>query len=162
MSNIQSVTFSVSTTGDLVNRQFPQALITSTYVTEIPIAVLGCQLASSSLNPVAAGIVGVYAGKAVSNTTTIRVDGSSDVWLSHIYHQNASSVSQTSATGFGDVNLMLLDSQMGMSIYLSTPNDVTALVSATLTIWFAPTNTQIVGYQSGGNPFVAIANPFFK
>ena len=138
MPNIQSVTIAVSTTGDLVNKQFPLALLSTTYITEIPIAVLGMQLSSSSLQPVAANLVAVFAGKAVANTDTIRVDGSSDVWLSHIYHQNASSVSQTSATGFGDVNLMQLDSQMGVALYLSAPNDVTALVSATLTIWYSP------------------------
>jgi hypothetical protein len=137
-TQIQSITITASETGNVVNVQFPLAKLITSYTTDLPIAVLGIQLASTALNPVANSIGGVFAGKQVFNTQNIRVNQSPDVWLSHLYNQSAASISQVSATGFGDLNLMRLESGMGISIYLSTPNDATYLTSAALTIWYTP------------------------
>lgn len=140
MANIQSVTISVNTSGDLIATNFPQTLISTTYTTSIPISVLGIQLASSTLNNVVGSVVGVFAGKAIQNITMTNINGSPDIWLSHIYNQSPSSLSQVSATGFGDVNLMKLESGMGLSLYLTAPNDINILVTGTLTLWFSPLN----------------------
>lgn len=137
-TQIQSVTIQANTTGDLVNVQYPLTQIAASFTSDLTIAVLGLQLTSSVLNPVVGGLGGVFAGKRVVNSSQINVNNSSDIWLSHLYQQSSSGVSQVSSTGFGDLNLMKLESGMGISIYLSTPNDVTFLVAATLTIWYSP------------------------
>lgn len=137
-TQIQSVTITANETGDVVNTQFPLTKIVASFTSELTIAVLGLQLASTVLNPVVAGLGGVFAGKRVVNSDIIRVSNSPDIWLSHIYNQSASGQSQISSTGFGDLNLMRLESGMGISIYFSTPNDVTFLASAALTIWYSP------------------------
>lgn len=137
-TQIQSVTITLNDTGDNINVQFPLAKLMSSFTASLPIAVLGIQLSSSVLNPVVGGIGGIWAGKRVVNVDNIRISDSPDVWLSHIYHQSASGVSQVSATGFGDANLMILESGMGISLYASAPNDATFLTTASLTIWFNP------------------------
>jgi hypothetical protein len=145
-TQIQSITITASDTGDVINTQFPLAKQVATYKTDLPIAVIGIQLASTVLNPIVSGIGGVFAGKAIANSDQTRVSGSPDIWLSHLYNQSSASVSQVSSTGFGDTNLMRLESDMGLSIYLSTPNDVTFLVTATLTIWYVPLNVNMESY----------------
>lgn len=147
MANIQSITITANTTGDLINRTFPQALVSTTYTTSIPIALLGLQLASSTLNDVAGSVVGIHAGKAVQNTDTISLQNSPDVWLTHVYNRAAASLSQMSATGFGDINLTRLESGMGISLYLTAPNNINILVTGALTLWFYPINVNQYSLQ---------------
>jgi len=139
-SNFYTRTVTVSLNGTQINSTFPLA----TQVAEIDLqtnaGLVSITMASSMTLPVA-GTVGFYA--AMVDGRTIIVNAMSRLFLSHISGQNSlpgvpNPSARSNSLQMGQSSYYRVNQGQTIALYASAPNDVTALMSAVVTVYYIP------------------------
>jgi hypothetical protein len=123
-----------TTDGSLFNGTFPAAVKCVTYTFDVNVGVAGVMLTTSVTNPNAL-LVAIQLGKFNLQTNSTATN-SSDIYLTHIFQQNSTAISQNTATSFGEDSTIYFSAGDSMSISISAANDATVLMAGQAQLWF--------------------------
>lgn len=134
-------TFSVSSTGDVINTAFPLAKRMALYRFTANAAIIGISLTSSTTN-ILTSLAGIFVlTDAAQEQVAIRDDV--NCIISHLSFQNALagspvSANRTNGVVFGDNTAMKINNGSAVGIYMSAGNDAGNLLAATVSLTWVP------------------------
>lgn len=123
-----------TTNGSAFNATFPAAVKVANYTFAVNVGLVGVMLTSSVTNndPL---VVAIQIGRDNLQANANATD-STDFFLSHIFQENSTAVSQNSATSFGEDLTVMMSAGESLAIYVSAANDATVLMAGQAQLWF--------------------------
>ena len=139
-SNFYTRSATVNTTGNLVNSAFPTAKKVAEIDLQTNAGIFSLTLSSSILNPVV-GTAGLFAGLA--DADTVSINELTRLFLSHVSSQNSivgvpNPSARSNAVQMGQNTYYRVNQGQKIAIYAASPNDVSVLLSAVLTVFWIP------------------------